>query len=75
MRGNAAPNFYMQVDMILDVIKDAEAAREALAGAYDAPGVVDLRAYFIDDREAMSGLLLAGRRRTGEATFLVFLMD
>ena len=64
-----------QVDMILNAIDDAEAAREALSGAYDAPEVVDLRAYLIGDGEAMSGLMLAGQRSNGDATILVFLMD
>ena len=63
------------VPMILDVVEDAEAAREALASAYDDADVVDLRVYNIGDGEAMSGLIVAGRRENGEATFLVFLMD
>lgn len=67
--------FHMQVDVVLHVVEDRERAREALAGAYDAPEVEELRAYLIGDGEAMSGLLLAGRRTNGEATFLVFLMD
>ncbi len=65
----------MQVEMILDNIEDADSARKALAGAYDDPQVAGLRAYNIGDGGAMSGLLLAGRRENGEATFLVFLMD
>jgi hypothetical protein len=68
-------NASMSVPMILDVVENADAAKKALSGAYDAPEVTDLRVYTIGDGEAMSGLLLAGRRENGEATFLVFLMD
>lgn len=63
------------VPMILDVVENAEAAREALAGAFDDPDVADLRVYNTGDGEAMSGVLVAGQRENGEATFLVFLMD
>ena len=65
----------MSVPMTLDVVEDADAAKKALSGAYDAPELADLRVYTIGDGEAMSGLLIAGRRENGEATFLVFLMD
>lgn len=68
-------SFHMQVDVVLHVVEDPERAREALVRAYDAPEVEELRAYLIGDGEAMSGLLLAGRRINGEATFLVFLLD
>ena len=61
--------------MILDDIENAKEAKAALAGAYDAKVVVDLRTYNIGDGEAMSGLLIAGQRDNGEVTFLVFLMD
>jgi len=63
------------VTMILDVVEDAQAAQAALAQSYDAPEVADLRVYTIGDGEAMSGLVVAGRRENGEATCLVFLMD
>ena len=65
----------LQVGMILDDIENADAAKAALSEVYDPEEVVDLRAYNIGDGEAMSGLLLAGLRDNGEATFLVFLMD
>jgi hypothetical protein len=65
----------MQVDMILNNIENAEEAQKALAAAYDDTSVTKLQAYNIGDGEAMSGLLLAGRRQNGEGTFLVFLMD
>lgn len=61
--------------MILEVIENADEAVKALAAAYDAAEVEELRVYNIGDGEAMSGLEVAGRRKNGEATFLVFLMD
>ena len=63
------------VPMILDVVESAEAARTALSGAYDDPAVIELRVFTLGDGEAMSGLLVAGTRKAGETTFLVFLMD
>ena len=54
----------------------AEAARAALSAAFDDPKVSELRVFNLGDGEAMSGLLVAGRRgASGESTFLVFLMD
>ena len=51
-------------------------ARAALAAAFDDPAVTELHVFNLGDGGAMSGLLVAGRRQgTGEATFLVFLMD
>jgi hypothetical protein len=63
------------VPLIIEVSGDAEAAREALSAAYDTPEVTELRVYNIGDGEAMSGLLLTGRRENGEGTFLAVLMD
>ncbi len=62
--------------MILDVVPDAAAAKAALVAAFDDPAVTELRIYNLGDGGAMSGILVAGRRgATGEATFLVFLLD
>jgi hypothetical protein len=64
------------VPMILEVVEGAEKARAALSAAYDDPAVTDLRAFNLGDGEAMSGLLVAGHHpKTGDAIFLVFLMD
>ena len=64
------------VPMILDNIEGADRARAALSAAYDDPDVTELRVFNLGDGEAMSGLLVAGRRtEAGEATFLVFLLD
>lgn len=65
----------LSVPMILDNIDDAENARAALVVAYDDPDVVDLRVFNLGDGAAMSGLLVAGRRTTGAAIFLLFLLD
>lgn len=64
------------ISLILDELEQAEQARAALATAYDDPTVAELAVYTIGDGAAMSGILLAGRRKDPEtATFLVFLMD
>jgi hypothetical protein len=66
----------LSVPMILDSIKDAEKARAALSAAFDDSAVTEISVYNIGDGGAMSGLLVAGRRgETGEAAFLVFLLD
>ena len=76
LRGIADPDAAISVPMILDNIDGAEQARAVLAAAYDDPAVTDLWVYNLGDGAAMSGLLVAGYRKgTGEATFLVFLMD
>jgi hypothetical protein len=61
--------------MILDVVENAEAAKKALAAAYDDPAVSDLAVYNLGDGGAMSGIEVVGRRAGGETTFLVFLLD
>ena len=76
LRGIADPDAHNSAPMILDVVEDADKARAVLAAAYDDPAVTELRVFNLGDREAMSGLLVAGRRgAAGEAAFLVFLMD
>jgi hypothetical protein len=66
----------LSVPMILENVEGAEAARVALAAAFDDPAVSELRVFNIGDGAAMSGLLIAGRRgATDETTYLVFLMD
>jgi len=76
LRGIADPDAQNSVPMILENIEGAEKARAALAVAYDDPAVTELRVFNLGDGEAMSGILVAGRRgATGEATFLVFLLD
>ena len=76
LRGIDDPDAANSVPMILENIEGAEQARAALAAAYDDPAVTELRVFNLGDGDAMSGLLVAGRRgATGVAMFLVFLMD
>ncbi len=75
LRAIADPNARLSAPMILDNISDPEQAQKALSAAYDDATVETLAVYTLGDGEAMSGLLLAGRRKTGETTFLVFLLD
>jgi len=70
------PDAALSVPMILDNIDGAEKARAALATTYDDPAVSELRIFNLGDRGTLTGLLIAGRRQaTGEAIFLVFLLD
>jgi hypothetical protein len=76
LRGIADRDALRSMPMILDVVENAEAARAALSAAFDDPAVTDLRAFNLGDGEAMSGILVAGRRgASGETAFLAFLMD
>jgi len=84
LRGIADPAAHMSVPTILDAVDGPEAARAALAAAFDDPAVRELRVFNLGDGQAMSGLLVAGRRgaeggaeggASTEATFLVFLLD
>lgn len=76
LRAITDPDAALSVPMILDNIDGAEKARSALAAAYDAPAVTELRVYNLGDGGALSGILIAGRRQaTSEAIFLVFLLD
>lgn len=75
LRGIADPKAHVSVPMILDELENADKARQALAAAFNAPEVNDLRVYTIGDGEQMSGLIVTGQRANGEATFLVFLLD
>ena len=63
--------------MILDGVDNAEQARgRRLRGAFDDPAVSEVAVFTLGDGEAMSGILVAGRRAaTDEAIFLVFLLD
>jgi hypothetical protein len=66
----------VSVSMVLDATEDPARARAALAAAFDDPAVTELEVFRIGDGQALSGLVVAGRRsRSGETTLLVFLMD
>lgn len=76
LRGITDRDAQRSVPMMVDNREGAEAARMALAAAFDDPAVRELRVFTTGDGGAMSGLLIAGRRSaTGETTFVVFLMD
>jgi hypothetical protein len=76
LRGIPDGDTQVSVPMVLDNIDGAEAARAALSAAFDDTAVTEVRVFNLGDGEAMSGLLVAGRRNaSGEALFLVFLMD
>ncbi len=61
--------------LLLTETDDSAKAQQALAEVYDDPQMTDLKVYTIGDEAAMSGLLLAGCRTTGETTILVSLLD
>jgi hypothetical protein len=63
------------VEMLLDNIADPEAARAALAAVFDDPAMREVVVFNLGDGAAMAGVLVAGRRTSGEAVFLLFLMD
>jgi len=65
----------LSVPMILEAVDEAEQARAALSAVYDDPTMAEVAVYTLGDGGAMSGLLVAGRRTTGDAVFLVFLLD
>ena len=76
LRGIEDADAAISAPMILDAVQDAEAARAALSAAFDDSAVTALRVYNLGDGGAMSGILVAARRvATGDATFLVFLLD
>lgn len=75
LNGITDPDAALSVPMVLSVVENADAAKKALSTAYDGDTVLNLKVYNLGDSAAMSGLLVAGRRSNGEATFLVFLLD
>lgn len=76
LTGLPGPEASSSADVLLNGGSDPEAARRALAAAFDSPTVAELRIHAIGDGAALSGLLLAGRDgQRGEAVFVVFLMD
>lgn len=66
----------MSAPIVLDVVENPDSARAALAVAFDAHAVTELRVFNLGDGGARPGLLIAGRRAASdEVTFLVFLLD
>lgn len=76
LRAITDPDARLSAPMILDTIDRPDAARAALSAAFDDSAVTELRVFNLGDGAAMSGLLIAARRGpSGEAGFLIFLMD
>lgn len=70
----ADPTIQQLLPLLLEV-GEAKIAGNALADAYDDATVAHLAVYTLGDSGAMSGLLVAGQRHTGEITILSFLLD
>ena len=75
LRSITDPAAQSSVTMVLDAIADPEAGRQALAAVYDDADMDTLVVYTLGDGAALSGLLIAGCDRRGEAILLVFLLD
>ncbi len=70
LRGISDPDAALSAPMVLDLNS------AALSAVFDDAAVTEMRVFNLGDGAAMSGLLIAGRNaETGQATFLVFLMD
>jgi hypothetical protein len=61
--------------LLLTETNDNDHAQQALAAVFNDPQITELKVFSIGDGAAMSGLLLAGSRATGETTILVSLLD
>jgi hypothetical protein len=71
----ADPTARLSVPLLLEPGGNSESAQKALSKTYDDVSVIELHVYTLGDGAALSGLLIAGRRNNGEATFLVLLFD
>jgi hypothetical protein len=69
------PDAKRSVPLLLELVENADAARKALAAAFDDPAVSELAVYTLGDGQAMSGLLVASRRDPDGALILAVLMD
>ncbi len=65
---------YVPILLLTETDDDAR-AQQALATVFNHPQVTNLSVYAIGDGSAMSGLLLAGSRTSGETTVLISLLD
>jgi hypothetical protein len=76
LRAIKDPAAAVSVPLVLDVAQNADAARAALAAAFDDADVADLAVFTIGDGGAMSGLIVAGRRgKADEVAYVAVLMD
>ncbi len=63
------------IPLLMDLLPDPGAAEQALSAAFDEPGMAAVRVYNIGDGAAMSGIILAGEKDTGERVFVTALLD
>lgn len=75
MQAIAHADAAQSLSLVLTSGDDFEATHRALSAAYDDATVTDLAIYTLGDGAAMSGVLVAGYREPGDATFLVLLLD
>ena len=75
LRALSDPAIATLVAMLLDAGGSTETTRQMLSAVYDDPSVSQLTIYQIGAGVASTGIVLAGLRTNGEATFLLFLMD
>lgn len=65
---------YMPI-LLLSETDDKTNAQQALATVFNDRQITELKVFSIGDGAAISGLLLAGTRATGETTILISLLD
>jgi hypothetical protein len=75
MQAIAHPDAAQSLSLVLTSGEDVEATHQALSAAYDDATVTELVIYTLGDGAAMAGVLVAGYRETGDATFLILLLD
>ncbi|GAB4471600.1 MAG: hypothetical protein OHK0037_31010 [Elainellaceae cyanobacterium] len=75
MQAIAPSDAGQSLSLVLTSGDDFEATHRALSAAYDDATVTDLAIYTLGDGAAMSGVLVAGYREPGDATFLILLLD
>lgn len=63
------------VTAMIDDMENPDAARAALAAAFDYSGVRDLRLYALGDGEQMTGVQVAALNNEGNAIFLTMVLD
>ena len=76
LRGIMDRKAKLAVTTFLDANSEGEKALTALKEAVDAPAVSELAVYNIGDSAEMSGILISAYRAvTGEAVYVMFLLD
>jgi hypothetical protein len=59
-------NIELVIENFLTNREDAAELKEALAGVFDGPTMAEVAVYAIGDGEALNGVLIVGRHRTGD---------